>query len=283
MVKSIKSRKRLPIHADFQPPASSEPNPSSEPTLQSEPNPSSEPYNTREPRRSSEPTHPTEPYAKSEPLTFSEPEAGSAPSVVEDPTLGDLQRHAVPTRRSSVLAFEASDEPLPPPFQTLGDAAQGVIATISRPEPVPTDHASSGSALEADPATAGADVAPPLEPTPEPVLRRRANLPQYVAPTTRYVARILPLDVYKYPGYIAKNAPPWVDRNWVAYAPVDETRRPPLPAGPALNVPGAGLCRVDWFIVREQVSVEAGLTHERIAVYEPEVFYNWFRPTADPE
>jgi len=178
--------------------------------------------------------------------------------VVDEPTLGDLQAHAPPPPPSSVIASPFSDVPLPPPDLTV--------------PPVP----------RANPEVFRAPVPPPVAPLPDWVALGKIGreVVERVAPPTpkgRYVARIEILDTFQYAGTLT-GAPDWIDRNWTAYADQDETRTPPLPGGPALMVPGAGLCRRGWYVVREAVTVEDGIVSERLAVYEPDVFYHWFRP-----
>jgi hypothetical protein len=94
--------------------------------------------------------------------------------------------------------------------------------------------------------------------------------------TAKYVQRIDVLEAFQYVGTL-KDAPPWIDRNWTSYAGYDEvTKEEP---GPALKVPGLGLCRKNWFIVQQAVRLdEAGTQDVRLAIYRPDDFYKWFLP-----
>jgi len=188
-----------------------------------------------------------------------EGEPSVTPEAPPDVTLGDLQaQHGHRERQSSVIASQFSDVPLPPPDLT--------VPPVPRPAPE----------------VFRAPVPPPVAPLPDWVALGKIGreVTEKVAPPTpkgRYVARIEILDTFQYAGTLT-GAPDWIDRNWTAYADQDETRTPPLPGGPALMVPGAGLCRRGWYVVREAVTVEDGIVSERLAVYEPDVFYHWFRP-----
>jgi hypothetical protein len=178
--------------------------------------------------------------------------------IVEEPTLGDLMRHAAPPRPSTVIAAEFSDEPLPPDFEKLGDIAGVIVRT-------------AGPLMQAPLSTR------PRAPVPS-YSRPLPAMPSYIPDTAVYRVRVTPLEVFRYPGFIAAGAPSWIDRNWIAFSPADEARG--YPAGPSLAVPGVGVARKDWFVVREQVQIAAGLFRERVNVYEPEVFFNWFLPVA---
>jgi len=105
-------------------------------------------------------------------------------------------------------------------------------------------------------------------------------MPSYVPDTARYRVRVTPLEVYRYPGFISPDAPEWINRNWIAFSGPDEEKG--YPAGPSLSVPGVGIARKDWFVVREEVEVADGIVRERVNVYEPPVFFNWFVPILSP-
>jgi hypothetical protein len=199
------------------------------------------------PSRDVEATHPQTPPGS----------AGDAPEIIEEPTLGDLQKHAIqPPRRSTVIAAEFSDDPLPlptqlplpPTFEGVGDVAARVVDALPR--------------LPRNPSPSYSRPLPPM--------------PSYVPDSTQYRVRITPLEVYRYPGFISADAPAFVDRNWIAFSGADEEKG--YPAGPSIHVPGVGIARKDWFVVRETVEVADSIVRERVNVYEPDQFFNWFIP-----
>lgn len=242
------------------------------------------------------------PFEEPLPPAATPPEAESGgtstDAVEEELTLGELAARrpdrgfAGIERPSTIKAAVFSDDPLPPPDPVTG-------LPITRP---------AGQQLSTRDAVAGVGMLPPSSGSEDgraidtfvplghsaalavakareqaslgPSAVDRQPLPSFVPDTAEYAVRIQPLAVFRYPGYIAANAPAWIDRNWIGYAGLDEVRN--LPAGPALNIPGCIECRVGSFVVMERVTVDEGLTNDRLTVYEPDVFFNWFAPLRRP-
>jgi hypothetical protein len=110
----------------------------------------------------------------------------------------------------------------------------------------------------------------------------------------RWTSRISILEAYQYNGSF-KNAPPWIQRTWLAYGDADLLRQ--IPPGPCLRVPlptaahggypnddgGYVLCRIGDFVCRQQMDFEDGRApHIRTEVWAKEQFLKNFMPEAKP-
>jgi hypothetical protein len=97
--------------------------------------------------------------------------------------------------------------------------------------------------------------------------------------TVRYEARIQILEAWQYLGAML-TAPPWIDRNWIAFAEANEELK--LPAGPAIMVPtGAGdkLARRGDYVCRQEVRLTEDLPGDiRLEVWPRDVFEKLFLP-----
>lgn len=97
----------------------------------------------------------------------------------------------------------------------------------------------------------------------------------------RYEARIQIVDAWRYPGTLTQ-APPWIDRNWAAFADsYDPVRN--LEPGPALRVPtyrgDTVYCRVGDYVAQQEVKLTADEPGEiKIEVWEAEQFQRLFIP-----
>jgi hypothetical protein len=176
--------------------------------------------------------------------------------VIDEPTIGDLAGsagHVVPGQIAPHPNILVSDAPFPgqtpdpsDTFIPLGQAATAVVAAVQQ---------------------AAAREGPPPVPTPGPQGTGRVT----------YKQRVQIMEVYRYPGHF-RDAPPWVDRNWLSYFPYSEAT-PQRPAGPGLNIPGVGAVYVGDFLVQQEVSLDEGLSDVRLAVYTPDEFFRWFIPS----
>src|SRR4029077_6135718 len=113
------------------------------------------------------------------------------------------------------------------------------------------------------------EIVPPPRPTP-------------AAGNVVYESRIQMLEAFQYPGNL-KNAPVWVDRNWIAYAAHFAAVRQ-LDPGPCLRVPLPSgvfaICRIGDYVCRQSVTIAQGLpADERIEVWERSQFEKLFVPT----
>jgi hypothetical protein len=99
----------------------------------------------------------------------------------------------------------------------------------------------------------------------------------------RYESRIEILDAFQYPGNVAK-APVWVDRNWIGWADMDDTRG--IPAGPCLRVPtfrgDVVLCRPGDYVCRQSVKITDDSHEIRLEVWTREQFERLFLPSPSP-
>jgi hypothetical protein len=101
----------------------------------------------------------------------------------------------------------------------------------------------------------------------------------------RYEARITILDAFHYPGSL-RDAPDWVDRNWVGYGDDDPMRG--IVAGPCLRVPTFNrmgdvvLARVGDYVTRQEVRLAPGVPGDiRVEVWAKEQFEKMFLPVPD--
>ncbi len=102
--------------------------------------------------------------------------------------------------------------------------------------------------------------------------------------SARYEARITILDAFHYPGSL-RDAPEWVDRNWVGYGDDDALRG--IVAGPCLRVPKHNihedvvLARVGDYVTRQEVRLAPGIPGDiRVEVWAKEQFEKMFLPVA---
>lgn len=164
--------------------------------------------------------------------------------VVDEPTIGDLQA-SEPARPDITLnpRILVSDSPFegqtPDPSDTFIPLGEVAKAVVGRVTAI---------------------VAPSLP--PEGVVYRQ---------------RIQILEVYRYPGHL-KQAPLWVDRNWIVFFTYDEAH-PERKPGPGLRVPGVGDVHTGDFLVQQEVALDETTSDVRMAVYTPEEFFRWFIPT----
>jgi hypothetical protein len=121
----------------------------------------------------------------------------------------------------------------------------------------------------------------PREPPPLPPPAPGSTHPASPTSNLRYESRIQILDAFQYPGSL-KDAPAWIDRNWVAYATdFDEVRG--IEPGPCLKVPlssgHVGVCRAGDFVCRQSVTLATGLPVDiRIEVWDRSQFEKLFVP-----
>lgn len=179
--------------------------------------------------------------------------------------------------------------PRPPPGEPVNDPPRDPVPI---PDPDPDQEDEPDLPDEDDP-----DVPDEDEPTDETdaevdeLLARDdsfhfAEPPTHPAPaaargTVRYEARIQILDAWQYPGGL-KDAPDWIDRNWVAYA-ADEDSLRNIPAGPCLRVPLASgevaICRIGDFVAMQEIRLVADQPGDvRVEVWPQEQFFKLFMP-----
>lgn len=101
---------------------------------------------------------------------------------------------------------------------------------------------------------------------------------------SRYESRITILDAFHYPGSF-REAPDWVDRNWLGYADDDPVRG--IVAGPALRVPTHNrhgdvvLARVGDYVTRQEVRLAPDVPGDiRVEVWAKEQFEKMFLPVS---
>lgn len=190
----------------------------------------------------------------------------------------------------------AAEPPAPPPEElTLGEVLPGLasvdeatlpgFAMSDDPIPVP-----QGPAAELIPPSASAMLDPAMhddtlvtERPDGPITPADADIQtprQARAGSVRYEGRIQVLDAFRYPG-VLKDAPDWVDRNWIAFADHDDVRN--IPAGPCLRVPlpsgVTAVCRVGDYVVQQEVRVALDTPGDvRIEVWPAEQFQKNFMP-----
>jgi hypothetical protein len=126
------------------------------------------------------------------------------------------------------------------------------------------------------------DIVPPAKPA----TAMQAPRPGAASPSPgqpiRYESRIRVLEAYRYPGSL-KDAPPWVDRNWIGYADADDVERG-IAAGPCLRVPHSDdvlICRIGDYVARQEVLMAPGVPGVvRIEVWPSNEFEKLFVPVA---
>lgn len=158
------------------------------------------------------------------------------------------------------VKIEGLEEKVLPGF-AMEEAAEDLPSGIA---PVPTVEKRGGEPLEGDIMPPGAGV---------PVSgRSRAGI--------RYESRIRVLEAFQYPGHL-KDAPSWVDLNWVGYGDWDPLRG--IPPGPALRVPdvrgGVVLARPGDYVVKQSVKLAHGVPDDVVVeVWSREAFEKTFIP-----
>jgi hypothetical protein len=101
-------------------------------------------------------------------------------------------------------------------------------------------------------------------------------------PQQRYESRITIIEAWQYPGPM-KDAPEWVDKNWIGWAGDDQLRG--IPAGGCLRVPLHGrdgdvvLCRIGDYVTQQDVKIDDRTSDLRIDVWPREHFQKMFIPS----
>jgi hypothetical protein len=179
----------------------------------------------------------------------------------------------------------------PPPEDLPPDQDSGPVDQRRPPDDEPDDdepEEDEPAEDEEDEKKRGADDPSIIEPDeivpPSPSGGRPSPAAQSVSGNANvvYESRIQILDAFQYPGNL-KEAPAWVDRNWVAYAAdYDQLRQ--IEPGPCLRVPLSSgvnaICRVGDFVCRQEVILSPGLPADiRVEVWERSQFEKLFVPT----
>lgn len=94
-----------------------------------------------------------------------------------------------------------------------------------------------------------------------------------------YESRIVIVDAWQYPGSL-KNAPDWIDRNWVGYGDYDELRE--IKPGPCLRVPLqsgiTAIVRIGDYVATQEVKLAEGVTDIRLEAWQRDQFEKLFIP-----
>lgn len=218
-----------------------------------------------------------------------------------------MRKPAVP--RAAARRIIVSDEENPPELASLlaaaapgkpgrGPAEPAEPPTEPVPDPEPPDEDPPEPDEDPDEPDEDENGEPPSTPEDgEPEKHRSgslrstesaiAHLPvhegEIVHDPVRYTSRITILDAWQYPGAV-RDAPGWVDRNWVGWGDYDPLRG--IEPGPCLRVPlpwdptGAqvALVRVGDYVARQEVAIADGVVDIRIEAWNRDHFEKMFIP-----
>lgn len=241
---------------------------------------------------------PAHPGADSAPLAEDPNAAALAPLAADDPankTLGEIFGVAPlesPTQPSASHGFAMGDEPPPLPPGFRADETRP-FEGIAPPEPAIQVHPSNPPMGHFPHAEEPYD---PLKHAPIPPLERGTGQkpaadrawrppsinspPEIISPSSvKYESRIKVLEAFRYPGSF-RDAPQWVDRNWLAYGQYDPLRG--IEPGPALSVPTSSgvsvMARIGDYVVQQEFIIEGERSVIQLEVWAADAFERTFMP-----
>jgi hypothetical protein len=171
----------------------------------------------------------------------------------------------------AVVGAIAEIEPVLPGFEMIDadDVPESTAPTPIKIDDYRADGTTAGQGRPVDAKALDGDILTPL--------------PKIPSQGVVYESRIRVLEAWQYPGNVPKDAPPFIDRNWIGWASYDPLRQ--KEESPCLRVPIEGraftavVCRPGDFVVRQEVQLGPGLPSDvKIEVWEEEQFVKLFMP-----